>query len=902
MYFTGLLHGDFNIETIKSKSFADSLYSIGKISQLNNEPEKALQYLTLVREYYFQNGFLKELGNTLNRIALVLDKNYGDGLKAQELWFEVLEIKNKLDDKKGIGIVSNNLAITYVKMAKFSKAEEYYKVALDYRKEIKDSLNVCGILKNIGLLKLQQEMYYESEKYFSESLEIAETNDYNLLKGRIINNIGFLYFSKGVYSEAFKKYTQALKILGEQISKYEKAEILNNLGTIYSAYDDTLSARIYYYNALELCEEIKHKDLKARILNNLGNFYQKEKEYEKGLKYLLESLEIKKEIKNIKGIITTLLNIGNHYKLIKQYHKAEKYFRNAKKMTQDLGFLFYKAKAQYCLGSLKLEEEKFTEAMKYLDNTLSIAEDSLSNLVLSYKIYHKIGEVYYAQKKFPKAEENFLNSIENIESIRNGIGLEEHRASFMANAQNIYRDMINLQIELKNNEKAYEYYEKMKTRNLLDILEGAFLIFDDEMSKEEIEQERALENNLRVINKEISNYSLKEGNTRSLDSLVTHLRTVRREFDQAKSNLIFNHPEMKDKIDEGEPINSKAALNLISKDIEAGLAYLVLEDEVICFVLRNKGRRDKYIKTYKIDIGKDELEKKIISLLKNWKTSDSKYLYNKLISPIVNELNGVTRLCLIPDKSLNSLPFHALLNEESGKYLINDFSIFYVNSLSVLHKLRLSSPKGKEKLLAFGNPDFGKKGLLTYKGILEPLPATEDEVLAIGKIYNERAKVFIGVDALEENFKEHSLDYGIIHLASHGLLDELNPMYSSILLTADEYSDGFLTAREILKYELDADLVVLSACETATGKLIEGEGLLGLSRAFFGATVQSIVASLWPVEDQSTRILMEYFYMNLNNGMQIVEALRSAQISLMNDSKYKHPYFWAPFILLGDIE
>jgi len=133
-------------------------------------------------------------------------------------------------------------------------------------------------------------------------------------------------------------------------------------------------------------------------------------------------------------------------------------------------------------------------------------------------------------------------------------------------------------------------------------------------------------------------------------------------------------------------------------------------------------------------------------------------------------------------------------------------------------------------------------------------------------------------------------------------MDELNPMYSSILLTADEGNDGFLTAREILKMELNADLAVLSACETATGKLTEGEGMLGLSRAFFGAGVPALVASLWPVADESTRILMESFYRELEHGVRPAKALRTAQLTLMENQKYKRPNSWAPFIFIGDTE
>jgi CHAT domain-containing protein len=201
-------------------------------------------------------------------------------------------------------------------------------------------------------------------------------------------------------------------------------------------------------------------------------------------------------------------------------------------------------------------------------------------------------------------------------------------------------------------------------------------------------------------------------------------------------------------------------------------------------------------------------------------------------------------------------------------------------------------------------------GRPAYEKNLSDLPATESEVKALGQLFGEQATLFMGPEASESKAKAEMGKAGYLHFATHGLLNATVPMYSAIALTKGSGNDGLLEAREIVDMELHSDMVVLSACETALGKQANGEGILGLTWALFVAGTPSSVVSQWSVDDVSTSRLMVEFYRNLRSQaaasqtpqpkVSKSEALRQAQLRLLHDKEHAHPYYWAPFILVGE--
>jgi CHAT domain-containing protein len=286
-------------------------------------------------------------------------------------------------------------------------------------------------------------------------------------------------------------------------------------------------------------------------------------------------------------------------------------------------------------------------------------------------------------------------------------------------------------------------------------------------------------------------------------------------------------------------------------------------------------------------------------------------LYRRLLQPAEAQLAGRSRLVVIPDGVLWELPFQAL-SPRPGRYLIEERSLSYAPSLTVLREMqrhRHAPLPGAPALLAFGNPTLGetqkRRGLALMGGeTLAPLPEAERQVRELARLYGSAAsRVYVGPEASEARAKAEAPRARVLHFATHGLLDGADPLYSQLVLAAPgpaDTEDGLLEAREILELDLSADLAVLSACETGRGRVSAGEGLIGLSWAFFVAGVPTTVVSQWQVEAGSTAALMLAFHRELRAGHGQAEALQRAMRELLRRPQWRQPFFWAGFAVMGD--
>ncbi len=897
-WFTIVLFSTIYMWSVDLKQ-AEDIYESAKTLEKNHNVEEARDQYDKALEMFRELGAEKQISNATYKLGSIAMWR-GDFKNAEKDLRESLTIKQQLGFTRSAAVIENRLAYVLARRSEFADAEQYAQSALRYRETEGDSLGVSGVLNTLGVIYIEQSAFPKAENVIKRALAILKTNPQPKLEKDITVTMGLLEYSRGNYGEAMKYYKRAEEMSYPYESQLTIAEIQNNLGTIYNAYHKADDAKVYYRDALKMAMELQNKDLESRVLNNLAGLHLEQQQYDDALDKYQRSLEIKRSIGNKRGQITTLKNIGNVYMEMGNSEKAREFYQKALDENDPLGFLSEESRIYFELANLDFTFQRYESATLHLEESISIAE-RLNNLDQLSQNFHLLARIQIATGKPEEAEKSLKEAIENIEQIRSSISVEEHRSAFISKALDIYRDLIQFYVEKNENLNAYTYYERMKARNLLDIIEGAFLVFDEDLSPEEIEHQQKVEAELRNVTREISFYALSEKPTRDLDSLVIQQRNLKRAVSNFKSTLFLNHPDLQQEMGEGEPIDAREALHLLNST-EAALAYMVVEKRIYCFVMRNLGRRKQTIKVIEIELSREQLDDAVRLLTTQWKNASFKDLYGKLIEPVTPELEGVEQLCIIPDRTLNLVPFQALKSPETNEYLIDKYTVYYAPSMSVLQQLRTIGTKGKEQVLAFGNPYLGEAGVFTIEGSLSELPATEDEVKAIQSIYQTKSKVFLREQASEENFNANYDQYGVLHFASHGVLDEVNPMFSSIVLTIDEHNDGFLTAREILKKEMNSDLVILSACNTAKGDYSEGEGLLGLSRAFFGALVPSVVASLWSVDDQSTRLLMENFYRYLKDGVRPARALRQAQLDLKNQKQYSNPYFWAPFILIGDTE
>jgi CHAT domain-containing protein len=358
------------------------------------------------------------------------------------------------------------------------------------------------------------------------------------------------------------------------------------------------------------------------------------------------------------------------------------------------------------------------------------------------------------------------------------------------------------------------------------------------------------------------------------------------------------------------------------------LEYVVTEEQTFLFAITKPAdNAAAQIQVYTLPIKRTELVKQIESFRQQLATRDLGFrvpaskLYELLLKPAQAQLRNKTNVVIAPDSNLWDLPFQALLTNE-GRFVIEDASIAYAPSLTVLREMmkrrmnQTAAARTPATLLAFGNPIAGSdranhSGSSLRDGRLDPLPEASEEVKTLARLYGAaRSKVYVGAEAREDRVKSEAGQARILHFTTHGTLNNASPMYSYLTLAeGGPNDDGLLEAWELMQLDLKAELAVLSACETARGRIGAGEGVIGFSWAMFIAGVPSIVVSQWKVESAGTRDLMVNFHRSLispagpsQTKATKSDALRQAALKLMRNPQTSHPFYWAGFVLVGEGE
>ncbi|HSD46203.1 MAG TPA: CHAT domain-containing protein, partial [Pyrinomonadaceae bacterium] len=353
------------------------------------------------------------------------------------------------------------------------------------------------------------------------------------------------------------------------------------------------------------------------------------------------------------------------------------------------------------------------------------------------------------------------------------------------------------------------------------------------------------------------------------------------------------------------------------------LEYVVTDDQTFLFAISKPAdNAAAQIQVYTLPIQRTELVKQIESFRQQlatrnlgFRVSASK-LYDLLLKPAQTQLRSKTNVVIAPDSNLWDLPFQALVNN-NRRFVIEDASIAYAPSLTVLRemtkrRMNQAATRTPATLLAFGHPIAGKRtnsGPALRDAGLDPLPEAGEEVKTLARLYGAaRSKVYVGAEAREDRVKSEAGQARILHFTTHGTLNNASPMYSYLTLAeGGPNDDGLLEAWELMQLDLKAELAVLSACETARGRIGGGEGVIGFSWAMFIAGVPSIVVSQWKVESAGTRDLMVNFHRSLISPVgpnqtkaTKSDALRQAALKLMRNPQTSHPFYWAGFVLVGE--
>ncbi|HEX6715998.1 MAG TPA: CHAT domain-containing tetratricopeptide repeat protein [Pyrinomonadaceae bacterium] len=858
-----------------------ALCDLGALKARRIPPKDALNYLEKSLAIFQEAGMKREQARALLAMGDAYENDRRRDLAVQH-YKKSLALSEEVGDRNLIARVFIGLGQTYSYLGDHDLAMSFFQKGRALSEELNDGNMLATVLTHIANYYISEGRYAEALEYLNRSISATEELGAGADRRSVavrLQNIGLIYRRQGNLEQALAYARKSLSIYEEVDDKFGVANLQNNIGVIYKAQGLNAQALEWFQKALQGYEVLKNTPGVARSFNNIGDTYRQQGRYDEALEALQKGLKIREQSHDRGGMMLSLNNLGRLYQ----------------------------------------EQHKYAEMLDVGRRAAKLAEELNSREDLWMAQEH-VGRALFAMGQPAEARENFLAAIATIESLRRDVaGGEQQQQGFLENRLSPWLGMIDLSVSQGNYAEALTFAEQSKARVLLDALQTGRANLRKSWSKAEQQADEQRRMQLVSLNSQLNTEIRRDKSDQArVAELKTAVQKARLEYEDFETQLYVAHPELKMQRGETPIVKPEELAGLLPDSSTALLEYVVGEDETYLFVV-TKGNKDAAIRTYTLPVKRSDLAKDTETLRQQlagrdlgFRSSASK-LYELLLKPAETQLRDMHNLIIVPDSTLWDLPFQALVIN-TNRFVIEDAAVAYAPSFTVLREMSRrrkveAAHATAPTLLALGNPLVGnetlKKAALTLRdGKLEPLPEAEQEVKALGRLYGvSRSKVYIGADAREDRVKSEASSAKILHFATHAILNNASPMYSHLALAeGGANEDGLLEAWELMQLDLHADLAVLSACETARGRVGAGEGMIGFSWAMFMAGVPSIVVSQWKVESAGTRDLMVNFHRGLISSPKPTktEALRQAALKLMKNPATSHPFYWAGFVLIGD--
>lgn len=828
-------------------------------------------------------------------------------------------------------------AIEWRNKGNLSQSNQYFNEAADLAKLINSDAHELKILRTWSVNYIGNISNYSCLDLNKQALQLAKSLKHRAEILKALKNIGLSYSSKNDYSHALSYYFQALGFARDLQDDKEITLCLSNIATLYSTLGDNEKSIAYYSEALKIFKSLDSQSKLSALLINLGLSYQSLYRTTGIADHCYQAIEIYQESLNLaqklgdKNLLNlSMAHIGNVYADLKQYDDALKFLQPTLEIAQKRNDSALLPSLLTSIGMAYLNKENCTKAESYFSRALDEARKAQSDPLIM-RSYYGIGLCKEKSSDYGQAIANYNECLRIIDKIGSRIADDINRASYTQDKAQIYQRMINLYygLVLKTKSTAFEreifsIAEKAKARSFIEHLER----MSRRGSAPAAGTSNAEEDKLKVSRLDI----LKKLSYSSLDrEKISRLEIQLRQIDDQISAM---NSDMFLQTESDEALVKPLALEIIQKKL------LKSDSALIEYILGNERSFLIFISCASYKVIELPSQDKIVNMLTGYlgyledpgmdpKTgmAAARRIYRDLFYPIESSIpKSVTNLIVVPDGILFHLPFETLVSshgaDSKAHYLANRYLISYAPSASAFfYLLKRPKPESYSKdLLAFGAPSYskpvsrGKRDSRSASQILldlyeksgfsiSPIPYSAKEVKEISRYFKaDKKDVFIKKNASERILKSLNLnDYRIVHFACHAFSDESYPLRSTLVFSLENESeeDGFFQVLEMYKLRLDAELTVLSACQTGKGKNIQNEGVLGLPRVFFYMGSRSVISTLWSIHDKATSQFMKYFYEYYAQRTGKARALQLAKQRMMR-TKYSHPFYWGAFILTGE--
>jgi len=880
-------------ETADNLQEGKTLNVLGLLHWDLGEFEQAQAYFSQGSAIAEELGDKRLAGAILNNLSLVHDE-LGDYFVSLEQYQRVLKLYDGVDFPRGEGDTLGNIGGVYLLLGRYREALDHYERALVISEQLDSAISMSQDHGNIALCYLGLGQVDDALGHLDLAVELAVAAGMRQDEAFWLRGKANALVQKGRYDQGLDNHRAALAIYEQLDGKTEFIEALHDMGRLHMLLGDANSAERYYRQSMELAREV---GLSRGITTNLlalGDLQNRRGEPEAAVALYAQGAQRAKESGEMAQWSQSLLQLAAVHHDQKRYAESREAAGQALGIARETGALGLEAQAVYAYAELDRLQQKHDEALAgygQVITALAMAPDS----ELAWRALYGKGLSMADAGRKDEAILAMQSAIGVIEGVRDRLQQERFRAGYVQDKFQVYVDLVRLQLETGRTQEAFSTAERLRSRSYLDLVDGDR---PPDPSAEEQLLEFALKERIRALREALAgeqNLTRPVQRQMAISVYSQELLAAEQEYhaflDERRQLGVAGRSQA---VPTYENIGAKLAGD------EALVEYVVGSDSVMLFVLTRESLTADSIPLRRPDlVNKVELVRNLISRRDDdrWRkpaASLARYLLDPVLAD--GQLEGIKHLYLVPHGSLNYLPFALLPSNAGGsRRVIEDFTLAYLPTAAVLLRPNVDTASSSSMLAM-----APARSRLQHAGA---------EASAVNALFAPDSKALLGESATESAFKQEAANYRLLHLATHGYFNKLNPLLSGLELESDATNDGQLELHEILGLQLAADLVTLSACQTGMGsghfaEVPAGDDFVGLTRAFLYAGSSSVLATLWEVDDASTAGLMQRFYGGLKDATSNEDratALAQAQRAFLASEKYRHPYFWAPFVLVGEL-
>lgn len=839
--------------------------------------------------------------------------------RAAALW-------QQLGDQRQVGRCLHGIAETSANVNDYEAASAAATAAIQIAETIGDRELLALTLGDLAIVRLEQGENQAAEPLFRRAADLAEELGLDRQRHTMLHNLASSYSVRNAYQDALDTHHEALAMAREAGLADKELSSLIAIAAVHGKLGDADRAGRRLQEAVALAQEHGDRRREAWALRELGAVQVEQVLFDEARGSYQRSLEIRRDLGDRRGAAIVVNQLATLERTLGSPERALELYREANTIARELADPLGVAVTLGNIARALLETARPSEAHAALNDSLVIYGDLglARNQVAALR---SMAEASLALGLPGRAREEAQTALDLLEEIRGELADPDLRARYVAPRREIYVILAESLIalsktdpHLRTSEEVFATSERAHARTLLELVKGS-------EPNDEIGANRELEARREAVLDELSSVQRMLLSPGADPVRLSELETLRRELDDDRRDIEASLRRRWARAREAAPdldrlqkkLGGKVALIEYLVGDRATVLVVVTDGEVTAHLLPGAGEiRD--------------LVEPLLQLLSRPGRRDRERLQRStaavgelLLGPARSQLQGRDRLIVVPDGVLHLLPFEVLRLGGDPGAVIDRWSVGYAPSAAFLEVLghHHGPDEGTRSLFAVADPALSRdsgdpvdpgadargpvlRQLADGRSIddLAPLPGARSEAAAVAGVFpSDGTVVLVGDEASEEKVLAHPMlrRASNLHFATHAVASSDLPEHSGLVLGSTAGGDGLLQAFEIFGLSLNADLVVLSGCDTALGPEVSGEGMMGLTRAFLYAGADAVVISLWPVEDRATRELMTGLYCRLGDA-DPATALRDAKLELARKPGFDHPFYWAPFVLVGGLE